>query len=386
MSVHRCCQECDENAACNCLGDCNDFQNEGAKQAAECWDCCWAPGDAIRLKATWGGSLQRRETFYPGLNNAGPKCADVTYQGGEVEVEYVVVGCSRQCPLFETDRVKVIFALNTDFGDVEYLKSEQKWVVQTDVYRYVLETYLALVCQTVTDGEGNGDWRWVEYTSCAIPPRLLSPCVALCQTDCQDVDYVPCNQIPTDSFCAGGIGLQPPSPDFYNCERCVDALVSCGGLKSYCCYRWVDSECAFNGNEYGLYVNAQGQPECGYGCGADAVGGFHPITTCLTAVVQTLELAPPNGSTRHCQWHEWTDQQGNENHCCRNAAEGGGEDLEEPQDLEPLCPLNQSYPDDWIGPECDCTASPITPANCEPLDCPAGTTVLVSSGAKAVCL
>jgi len=385
VSVHRCC-ECSDDGACNCLGDCNDFDKDGSQQLAGCWDCCWSPGDAIRWKASWGGAnIQRRETLYPGFGGGGPQCADVTYAGGDIEVEYVVVGCSKECPPVDTTRVKVIFALNTEFGGLEFIKGVG-WVKQTAQYRYRLQNYLALVCQTVTDGEGNGDFKWYTYTNCDIPPELLKPCVSLCQTDCTDVDYDPCNGQTPDSFCNGGSGIQPPSPDWYNCPRCVDALVSCGGLKAYCCYRWVDSECAFNGNEYGEYFNQQtGQFECGYGCGADATPGrFHPITTCETAVVQTLELAPPAGAERHCEWHEWTVE-GIDYHCCRDAQETGGSDLVVPPAITSDCPTDQSYPDDWTGSECDCTVNPQAPANCLPVPCNAITT-LVSDGAKEVCL
>ena len=386
MSAHRCC-DCGDDGACNCLGDCNDFDKEGAQQLAGCWDCCWAPGDAIRLKANWGGTtITRRETLYPGgLPSSGPQCADVTYSGGDLEVEYLAVGCSRVCPDVFTSRVKVIFALNTSFGGVEYEKGDG-WVKKSGNWRYELRQYLALVCQTVTGGVGNGDFKWYWYNDCSTPPELLRPCVQLCQTSCTDVTYTPCNGATPTSLCSGGAGIQPPSPDWYNCEHCLDAIVSCGGMKAYCCHRWVDSECAFNGNEYGEFYNAQtDQWECGYGCGANATPGrFHPITTCETAVVQTLELVPPAGAVRNCRWHEWTVD-AVDYHCCKDADETGGSDFTVPGVLTSDCPLDQTYPDDWTGSECDCTVNPITPANCSPVPCNAITN-LVSDGVKQVCV
>lgn len=384
MSVHRCC-ECG-GTGCSCLGDCNDFDKEGATSLAACWDCCWSVGDKIRLTHQWGGSgIQRRETLYPGLGGTGPQCADVFYAGGDIEVEYVVVGCSRACPDVFTDRVKVIFALNTDFGGVEYEKG-YGWQIKTTQYRYVVRNYLALVCQTVTAGTGNGDFRWYWYNDCEVPAEPLQVCVSLCQTSCTDVDYVPCNGQTPESFCSGGSGIQPPSPDWYNCDHCRDALVSCGGLRAYCCYRWVDSECAFNGNEYGEYFNSTTQQfECSYGCGSDATPGrFHPITTCTTAVTQTLTLLPPAGDTRNCRWHEWTVDDENYQ-CCKQADESGGTDFLLPGPLTSDCPTDQTYPDDWTGDECDCTVNPQTPANCTPVPCNA-TTVLVGDGTKEICL
>lgn len=325
----------------------------------------------------------KRETQYaPG--GVG-KCADVYYSGGSIEVEYIVVGCSNECPDVFAGRTKVLFALNTRFGGVEWHPGSSSYVVQTSAWRYVLRTKLALVCESSEDA-GDHAWRWFNVCD---DPQPLPVCVDVCRDSCVDVTAAQCNGVSSSSYCSGGIGIPVHGPDFYNCEHCIDAVVDCGGLKAYCLYRWTTSECAWNGNAYGVLDTDP--TSCGNGC-EDAMipGQFHPVETCLTAFAQTLRLEPPVGSSRSCLWHEWTEG-GVDYQCCRSAAKTpGGTDIDVP--ATPATPTvnPHSWPSiGWTytgtGAPCDCYQNPQTVSSCVPTQCPA-TTSAVSSGTKVVCL
>jgi hypothetical protein len=391
VTPHHGCCDCANEPTCNCLGDCNDLGAAGSTTASGCWDCCWSTGDAIRLKATWTGTATRRETLYASLPQHGgaPQCADVTYQGGSIEVEYIVVGCSTSCPEVYAGRVKVLFALNTRFGGAVWDAGSQQYVVNGSGFTYPLKQYLALTCQQVTDGVGDGDFHWHHYNSCETPLQL-PVCVTPCRTLCQDVSYEPCNGTTPRPYCSGASGLPVHGPDFYQCEHCVDAVVDCGGLKAYCLYRWVTSECAFNGNAYGQ-LN-QSPIVCGNDCETEMVAGaFHPVETCLVAFAQTLELAPPTGSSRNCLWHEWTDGEPPvDRQCCRAAAKvPGGTDIDVPTSPTQPSLGNQSWPSTgWTysgaGDACDCFQNPQTVTSCDPVECPDITTE-VSTGVLTVC-
>ena len=383
MSHHGCCN-CANEPTCNCLGDCNDLGAEGSQSAANCWGCCWSLGDAIRLKANWAGSGQqfRRETQYAAGGSG--RCADVSYSGGEIEVEYLVVGCSTTCPTGFAGRTKVLFALNTRFGDVEWSAADQSYVVQNSAWRYKVRTQLALVCESEEDA-GDHAWRW--FNDCN-SPELLPVCVQPCRDGCVDVAYSQCNGGTNSSYCSGGSAIAVHGPDYYQCEHCVDAVVDCGGLKAYCVYRWVDSECAYNGNAYGQL--ATDPVSCGNDCEDNMSGSYHPVETCLTAFAQTLRLEPPVGSSRACLWHEWTAG-GVDYQCCRSAAKvPGGTDIDVP--TTPTTPTvgSHSWPSTgWTysgaGDPCDCFQSPQTVTSCVPTQCPAVTTA-VTDFEVPVCL
>lgn len=392
MTPHHGCCNCSNEPTCNCLGDCNDLGASGSTSASGCWDCCWSTGDAIRFRADWAGSgsSTKRETLYASLpsHQGRPQCADVTYEGGSIEVEYVVVGCSTTCPEVYPGRVKVIFALNTRFGGVVWSPAAQHYVVETATWRYRLKQYLALTCQSVTNGVGDGDFAWHWYNTCETPLQL-PVCVAPCRTQCQDVQYEPCNGTTPRPYCDGGSGLPVHGPDYFNCDHCVDAVVDCGGLKAYCIYRWTTQECAFNGNAYGQLD--QSPVVCGNDCETEMVpGNFHPVETCTTAFVQTLELVPPAGSSRNCLWHEWTVE-GVDYQCCRAAAKvPGGTDIDVPTTPTTPAVANQSWPGTgWTysgaGDDCDCFQNPQTVTSCDPVPCPAVSTA-VSTGVETVCL
>ncbi len=387
----KCC--CDDPEQCDCLGDCNDFGALGSENAASCMECCWSPGDAIRYKHVWGQTAEiRRETQYPGLNPFGcngVQCADVTYAGGAIEVEYIAFGCSTDCPEVNPGRVKILFALNIKFPGVYFDDGLQSYAVAGPGWKYSLQQYLALTCQSVNgDGTGAGDYQWHWYSACDLPLQV-PVCVAPCRVGCQDIQYDTCDQSPTCPYCDGSSGLPVNGPDFSNCEHCIDAVADCGGLRAYCAYRWVTSECAKNGNAYGQFANPNtGVIECGYGCEPDAVvGQYHPVQTCEMAYFQTLEILPPAGAARQCRWHEWVEESVAKQ-CCRSAANKGGEEISLPDPMSAVSVPDQSWPSTgWtqVGADpCDCFQSLTEPASCAEVECPA-TTTLVAAGVKAVC-
>ena len=383
---HRCCG-CGE-VECNCRSDCNDLDAPGSDSEEGCPECCWSEGDVVRLSHDWGTSTYiRRETQYASLPaHAGrPQCADVTYEGGSIEVEYLMVGCSTTCPDLPHARPRVLFALNPRFGGVTWSKTEQRYVVEGSGWTYPLRQYLALVCQS---DAASGDYQWWTYDDC-LDPFLPEPCVALCRTACAEVDYEPCNGTTPRDYCGGGVGLPRNGPDWFNCGHCVDAVADCGGYRSYCGYRWVTSECAMSGQEYGQQFDASTPPElvCVTDCGADMDGDFHPIETCEVVVFQTLTILPPEGAERNCLWHEWTANSV-EYQCCKDAGKVvGGDDVSVPSALTNPTIVDQSWPDTgWTadpGP-CDCFATPQTVTECDPVECPA-VTDLAAVSVKEVC-
>ena len=384
----KCC--CEDPLACDCLGDCNDHGvDEGTLQATGCIECCWSVGDAIRFKHVWATTQEmRRETQYASLPTHGgrPQCADVTYEGGSIEVQYIAVGCSTVCPEINTDRVKIIFALDEKFGGVYFDNAEQSWTVAGPGWKYNLQQYLAVTCQSVNaDGSGAGDYEWHWYSACDLP-LMIPVCVAPCRTGCQDVPYEPCNGTTPRPYCDGSSGLPVHGPDWSNCEHCIDAVADCGGLRAYCGYRWVASECAFSGNAYGQLD--QNPIVCGNGCETDMVAGaYHPVETCELAFFQTLEILPPAGATRQCRWHD-TTVDAVVYKCCRSAANRGGTEISQPDPMSAVSIPDQSWPGTgWtqVGPDaCDCFQNPTTPASCAEWECPA-TTSLVATGVKVVC-
>jgi hypothetical protein len=383
MSAHKCC--CGPEG-CTCRADCNDFGSPGAAVADGCIECCWSTGDLVRFKHVWSGTFVTRNGTANNFPTPGPPtCCDLTWEGGSIEAQYVAIGCDTSCPDTGNSRPKMRFALDVDFGEVIYSKDAQAYVIETSTYRYVLNQYLALECQSSNgDGTGSGDFKWYRYNVCDEPLDLV-PCVNPCLASCEEVDNSEnCGEFTFGDCCPGG-GNFSPWP--FDCKHCVEVVHSCGGYRGKCSYRMDTMPCWYSGNGYGLGVDSDA---CVTGCETDAdlfgnnIRG--PVIECAPAFLQELTVSPPSGAVRSCKWLTDVEDDIIVKACCEKAElASGGSDVGSVPALT-LTTGGHSFQDgDWgsNGTTCDCeTAQPLA---CDAPPCPDGTDTTTST-ALNVCL